>query len=297
MILQMGVAAQIETLVALVAATNARSSERLSSLNGLKEGYRRFLASLKQRTIDVHSHEPAYATTASDARNLATLFSNGSLLDDKLQSDVITETDDSERELKRERVDNALREISLYCPHYGEIFRTIVTDIFISPSSVARAGSTSHAIGVIWVNPKLSYATFDLMEIMLHEFTHQTVFLDELRYGHYSYRAVADRSTWAKSAILNISRPLDKVLHSAVVATEILLFRQLYIGQPAVHRVHPPTEIMLRQLDESVSSIETTALKYPGILTSRGSALVSKIRQVMNETLRSVSASPKHDPN
>lgn len=50
------------------------------------------------------------------------------------------------------------------------------------------------------------------------------MFLDELRYSHYAYARILDPSTYARSAILNIDRPLDKVLHSIVVAVEILLF-------------------------------------------------------------------------
>lgn len=293
MLMQFGIKAQIETLVTLAGTTDFEASRQLRSLSELKKSYRSFLAHLAQRNIDAHSNEPVYAATESDAGKLASLFCNNSALDDKLQSDVIVACQDPDFTQKQARIENALREISLYHPLYADIFRTIVTNIFISPSAVARAGSTSHAIGVIWLNPKLSYTTFDVMEILLHEFTHQTMFLDELRYGHYSYRIVADRSTWAKSAILNISRPLDKVLHSIVVAAEVLLFRERHIGQPAAPRVHPPTEIMLRQLEDSLSSAEATIHKYPEILKPRGTAIVSKVREIMNQMLLPLPASPK----
>jgi HEXXH motif-containing protein len=297
MLMQMGVAAQIETLVALAGATDFHASKQLKSLIDLTRAYRKFLASLGQRSIDVHSHEPTYTTTTSDATKLTALFSNNSILDDKSQATVIAETHDPEWEQKRARIEHALNELSIYCSPYAELFKTIVTTIFISPSAVARAGSTSHAIGVIWMNPKLSYTTLDLVEILLHEFTHQTMFLDELRYGHYSYRALEDRSTWATSAILNVSRPLDKVLHSVVVAAEVLLFRHRYIGQPAVPRVHPPTEKMLRQLRESLTSVEVTANKYPGILTPRGNMIVAGVRQLMQQTFHSLQGPPNYTTN
>ncbi|CAH2810032.1 MAG: hypothetical protein CBARDCOR_6744 [uncultured Caballeronia sp.] len=74
---------------------------------------------------------------------------------------------------------------------------------------------------------KISYTFSDLMEMLVHELTHQTMFLDELRYAHFSYADVLDRSTWEKSTILNVARQLDKVLHSIIVAIEILLFRDM----------------------------------------------------------------------
>lgn len=287
MLLQTGVAAQIETLVTLTGTRDFQATKRLASLDGLRERYRYFLASLGQRSIDVHGQALAFATTMAEAGNLASLFSNDSVLDDKLQSEVIAETDDPERDHKQARVEEALREICRYSRSYADIFTTIVTNIFILPSTVARAGSSSQAVGVIWLNPKLSYPTPDLMEVLIHEFTHQTMFLDELRYGHYCYDTISDRATWARSAILNIARPLDKVLHSVVVATEVLLFRHQHIGQPALPRAHPPTGIMLQQLEESLSSIELAICKFPMILTPRAKELVANVRDVLCHTLHS----------
>src|SRR5581483_6992105 len=119
-----------------------------------------------------------------------------------------------------------------------------------------KGGSTSQAIGVIWANPKVSYTTADIIEILVHELSHHAMFLDELRYTHYSYSRVPQQSTWARSAILNVARPLDKVLHSIVVAIEVLLFRDGYLGYPVNPRVHPPTRVMIEQLRDSISSTE-----------------------------------------
>lgn len=290
MLMQTGVEAQIETLIALASTTNFQAAKKLNSLHELKPRYRLFLSSLSQRIIAPHEREPAYTSTPEETRRLAALFSNDSALDDKLQSDVITEADDPEHEQKRMRVHDALCELARYSPSYAELFNTVVTDIFISPSTVARAGSTSGAVGAIWMNPKLSYPVFDLMEMLVHEFTHQAMFLDELRHGHYVYGAIADRSTWAKSAILNISRPLDKVLHSIVVAAEVLLLRREHIGQPAAPRAHPPTDIMLEQLDESLSSIEAVTRRLPEILKPRANTIVANVRCILNDRLRSSQA-------
>lgn len=82
------------------------------------------------------------------------------------------------------------------------------------------------------------------------------MFIDEIRYSHYNYGAIVDKSTWARSAILNVPRPLDKVLHSVVVATEILLLREQCLGHPIRPAVHPPTQIMVCQLLDALSSME-----------------------------------------
>jgi hypothetical protein len=50
--------------------------------------------------------------------------------------------------------------------------------------------------------------------------------IDERVHGHYvSYAKLADKRNYAHSAILKCNRPLDKVFHSLVVATELLASR------------------------------------------------------------------------
>ena len=122
--------------------------------------------------------------------------------------------------------------------------------------------------------------------MLIHEFTHHAMFLDELRYKHYSYEMVMDRSTWARSAILNASRPLDKVLHSIVVATEVLLFRKYHLGHPTNPRVHPPTDLMIEQLDESILSTESAISSNDFIFHERAADLLRNARQILeNEFL------------
>lgn len=292
MLMQTGVEAQIQTLVTLAGTTDFQGTKRLCSLHELKVRYRRFLAALSQRSIDIHGREPAYVTTAKQAEHLATLFSNDSILDDKLQSDVITRVDDPERAQKQARVEDALRELSRYSSSYAAVFRTIVTDIFILPSAVARAGSTSGAIGAIWLNPKLSHPVADLMEILVHECSHQAMFLDELRYGHYAYESIANPSAWATSAILNLSRPLDKVLHSVVVAAEVLLLRDQHIGHPTAPRAHPPTDILVQQLEESLISIDAITRKFPTIFMPRANKIVANIRRLLGNRAHANSNEP-----
>ncbi|OLL30734.1 hypothetical protein BTH42_15505 [Burkholderia sp. SRS-W-2-2016] len=278
MILQLGMTQQIETLVTLTGTIQFASSKKYQSLEHLRKGYRGFLAKLDQRPVNVDSTEIMWITDGEALDKLRTLFSNDSLLDDKKQAIVINDKRDDNCASKEARLAIALNELSLCSHEYGEIVRTVITDIFVLPSDVAKGGSTSQAIGVIWANPKLTYTVADIIEILVHEFTHHSMFLDELRYGHYSYAAVLDQKTWAHSAILNVQRPLDKVLHSIIVATEVLLFRSEYLGHPVKPRVHPPTEILLTQLQDSISSAEEIASLHKGILQQRALELLENVK-------------------
>lgn len=112
-----------------------------------------------------------------------------------------------------------------------------------------------------------------------------TMFLDELRYTHYSYSRVLKQSTWARSAILNVARPLDKVLHSIVVAIEVLLFRDGYLGHPVNPRVHPPTRVMIEQLRDSISSTEQAIARDKTIFHARANELLENARKILDGKL------------
>lgn len=283
MILQTSVGHQLETLTILCKTTESCPRESFQSLHHLRKRYRAFLSALGQREIDVENTQLSWITTDDSAGKLRGLFSNDSLLDDKAQAVVIRESRAPDTATKESRLAIALQELSLSNYEYGELFLTLITDIFVLPSDVAKGGSTSQAIGVVWANPKLTYVVTDLVEMLVHEFSHHAMFLDELRYGHYFYPLVLERSTWAHSAILNVRRPLDKVLHSIVVALEILLFRDQCLGHPAKPRIHPPTETLILQVENAIASTEEAAFKHPGIFQGRAYELLNGAKTSLHE--------------
>lgn len=67
---------------------------------------------------------------------------------------------------------------------------------------------------------------------------------------------------YAMSAILAKKRPLDKVFHSILVCTEVLLARRDVFGHPAAPKLHPPTSIMLNQAFESIIYLEKNLNLY-----------------------------------
>lgn len=281
MILQTSISDQLGTVIALSQAITGSQRSAPSSIEHLRNHYRRFLSHLGQRTVDAEAAELNWITDEKELRDLAGLFSNDSLLDDRGQAAVISRDQDDECLAKKERLTVALSEIGFFSPEYSALFQTLITDIFILPSRVAKGGSTSQAVGVIWANPRISYTILDLMEILIHEFTHHAMFLDELRYGHYAYAEILKRSTWARSAILNVDRPLDKVLHSTIVAVEVLLWRSAHLGHPVQPRVHPPTDVLIEQVNSSIASMEESVQKNSAIFQPRALALLANAKRVM----------------
>lgn len=282
MILQFGFESQIDNLLTLIGTIDLNKVKKIKTLKEVQTEYHLLIQKMQRRTPGGEPGTVNVITDFDKAKALRPLFVNDSLLDDKMQADVITETKDDEANEKKALILRAIHELGLYSEVHKALFDTLITDIFILPSALAKAGSTSQAIGVIWANPKMTYSQHDMVEILVHEMTHHAMFIDEVRYVHYSYSAVTDKSTWAQSAILNVPRPLDKVLHSAVVATEVLLMRANYIGHPVLTKVHPPTNVILTQLRDAIASTEKVLLRYKGarkIFTDRANEIFDNVRQ------------------
>jgi hypothetical protein len=254
----------------------------LSNLETLQLAYREYIEALQTRELSGNSGIVNIISNADEAKELRQFFVNDSMLDDLKQWEVMTSQDDENAGLKRDLLARVLEEMKLYSPHHRKLFDTVITDIFISPSERAKAGSTSHAIGLIWANPKTDYVLHDVLEMLIHELTHHALFIDELRHGHYGPGALMDKANWGQSAILNIHRPLDKVFHSAVVAMEIYLFRRNCIGHPVIPRVHPPSTIILEQIKSSIGSLEIIA-KSDGALTARAIEIIDNMNRKISE--------------
>ncbi len=125
------------------------------------------------------------------------------------------------------------------------IFRIAIHSIIVRPSKIVvgglrfNSGSSSATVGTIWLSLHKKLPTIDLMELLVHEFTHNVLLLDEINTRHYNYDLIARKENFARSAILRRSRPLDRVIHSIVVATELVLARDKYLGHakpPVIHR-------------------------------------------------------------
>lgn len=163
-------------------------------------------------------------------------------------------------------------------PEFAELLSFVTKLVFSAKSTVAGGGSTSSAVGVMWADIRKTWSFQDITEFFVHELGHSLMFLDELRYRHYvSLRDAVDPRSFAMSAILETQRPLDKVLHSLVVATDVLLARERWLGHPANPKLHPPSPVMRAACLKTVDSILLNEASI-GQLSARGVELVNLCR-------------------
>jgi hypothetical protein len=170
------------------------------------------------------------------------------------------------------------------CPEFGRLATLVINSILYAPSKGANGGTSSAAIGVIWIN-KLSQRDEDIMELFVHETSHTLMFIDELRYAHYKdYRLIYQKKNYARSAVLGLQRPLDKVLHSLVVATEVLLFRKRFVGHPKKPIIHPSSPKMIEQCLDSIESMRGMR-NCQKLLAKRAHLIINKCESVIHSEL------------
>jgi hypothetical protein len=141
-------------------------------------------------------------------------------------------------------------------PQLCQIFDLVVSEIFSAPVAVgAGSMTTADALGVIWVGPRREWSAGDVTEAYVHELTHILLTLDEHRFGHYrDYGALAAEDNMCLSAIRREKRPLNAVVHSAVVAHELLELRRL-TGAHEAHHLHASSAEIERRARASHASM------------------------------------------
>ncbi len=189
---------------------------------------------------------------------LAKSFSVRSQLNDLDQASMIEDLNVEGEEFYQQRVYSAIRLIDSQNPELAALIKIVFRYLLFGTSSKAHGGSTSNALGVLWMNPSLKWTMQDYCEFLVHEVTHQLLFLDERVYGHYSdYPAISRKENFAFSTILKKRRPLDKVIHSYFVGQNILRYRQIHWNQPKTsYHLHPNDKALSKGLEDTRSSLK-----------------------------------------
>lgn len=282
MILQSNLAFQVNNIIYTLLKRSNVDVKKIESTDGLKKMYH-FYLNEKQKRIIEYSENTRIIIDRNYAEALKQHFDGieESRLDDLDQKNVILSGDDqsiNEKKLLIEKAIDRLKELSE--DHYN-LLNILITDIFIMPSNIATGGSSSESIGLIWANPKIDYPVIDIVEFIVHEMTHNCMFIDEHNYLHYDYTEILKKENWAMSAILKRPRPIDKVLHSIIVSVEIILFRDKIIGHPNKPKIHPPTNLLIDQTLISIKSLEDVAIKNKNILTDRALSLLDSSKLIL----------------
>lgn len=170
------------------------------------------------------------------------------------------------------------------------IFELVIHSVMIRQATAANgrvtySSSSATAVGVIWLSLVDGLSQQDVQELFVHELTHQLLFIDDFVHAQFQYGRMAESENYAITAVSLSRRPLDIVIHSIVVAAEVLVARAKLLGEPVQPAVHPPSSTMVPTIAASYASVRALpnhdALVTPhiGALLRRSMAQVAALSQ------------------
>ncbi|MGE7926852.1 aKG-HExxH-type peptide beta-hydroxylase [Lysinibacillus xylanilyticus] len=251
-----------------------------SSYTELKNAYTNLLDNLQDWVPHSHTLKTNYITDIDTTTKLFKVFNSESLADD-----VVYEMQKSNNEKAKNAMNtiyNAAENLGSIYPPFHWIYNLVIDTVFNISSESISGGTTSGAIGILFADPRSNYTNEDIYEFLVHELGHTLLFLYELRYGLYTdSKRIPDKNTFALSAMRKQLRPIDKALHSVVVATEVLLLRDKVLGHKHSCVLHPSTDELIPAVNISIESIFEMNRKE-NILTSYSENILKQCHEFIN---------------
>lgn len=194
-----------------------------------------------------HSRLPVHIGDTAQGQALLDAFYRACLIDSVNYEPPRYAPEEAERlSESSERISGALARLAADWPQVRTLYGVLLPIVVLAPSHSLAGGTASSVPGVLWAATKPTWTDVDMQEFLLHELVHTTLFLEERRHGFYrDMRLLLEEDNLVPSAVRQDRRPLDKVLHSIVVATEVLLSRtRVEIGPEPLATLHPDSETL-----------------------------------------------------
>lgn len=269
----------LKTIFLLASTINHKP---IQSVSDLKDNYLLFLKNFCNDCLPNQSNDSEqFCFNAERIKTMSMKYEDDGILTD-LKSHIDLDTPLSSMREALNCVQQGKSLIAKINPYLIEIFDLTIHTLFYARSTHSGGGSVSNAPGVIWCSVRRNWTDMDIAEFLVHELTHNLVFLDELCYQHYTdVLALANEKYYAKSTILNKQRPLDKTFHSLIVAHEVLSYRQ-QAGEPENPHVHPNSAKMLASCKKTISSIKFV-IDNNSIVTPRFGDTLDKVEDSLKQ--------------
>ncbi|NEC86242.1 HEXXH motif-containing putative peptide modification protein [Streptomyces sp. SID12501] len=128
-------------------------------------------------------------------------------------------------------IDEVLQGFRVLCqaePELAPLFDLAVNHVFVmTEPQEPGSGSSFDGVGLVYVNPQVTWTTQDAVECLTHEFAHTLLYLDAMRHTHHpDYRLLDMPENEAETAITGRRRSIFFAFQSFLIAAEILTVRK-----------------------------------------------------------------------
>lgn len=183
----------------------------------------------------------------------------------------------SKQGLYRDKIRAALDLIRELDPQLHSLICALIATVACYRIPDTEGGSVSSCIGLIYLSPNPVWSSEFCGELLVHEFIHNSLFLEDMVRGVFpDYDLFDDEDALVTSTLRQTKRPFDKSYHSACVAVGLMYFHHL-LGTAGKERD------LIPRLQKTVQELEACDrnLSRGGklIITPNGRQLLEEIRR------------------
>lgn len=193
----------------------------------------------------------------------------------KTIDNIISNEDINSKVQKMSTFNYARSTLSAISTQWAKTLDLMISQVILSHMENCVGGSTPKAPGLLWVNVPNRSSMVDYCEFIVHELTHQMLFIDDLISNHFHPVAY---KVQCSSSIRGTRRSAFAAFHSLAVTANVLNFRKSIgiVGMKNNITLHPNTPSMIAGAMSAIESIQDNQLKHK-ILTDRGVDIFKRI--------------------
>ncbi len=265
-------------------ASKVVSNKAFGDADEIKKAYWEFLR-LRMRTTDISTESDRFIFNEPQVRKLIYNYRSVGQAQDEDGIDAYYKNHPQDLTVDGELVNLFQKRHALLPsidPYLGALNDILVEYYFFTSSSQRAGGSNFTDLGIVWSCPSTGWTFQDYVEILVHEMTHQAIFLDEICHRHYKNKDKLDQPEFhVTSAIRAQKRPFECAVHSSLVSTEILSFRRA-TRLPEKSLSHGETSHLLKKTQDCLEDIKTVHERY-SLMTDRGEHLINQAMARLKE--------------
>lgn len=223
----------------------------------IKKAYRQFLSNL-QPHCPLTQDEKLFYSDAETEKLFSDYFINEEteIKGERIIPDSVLYPAAIDR---KKALEKSLHQLEKIDPDFSDLFHLIMNTVFCTASQKLGGSSVNpQYIGVMCAYYDMNAEEKAIPELLIHEFTHNALILDELCYGHYDYQKMAAEKAqiYVRLSDYSYNISFHRLLHSLIVNAEILLARDAYIGHQPLITQHLPSPGIVKRAKIYISETE-----------------------------------------
>lgn len=147
-------------------------------------------------------------------------------------------------------IEVSMKKIERYNPGLTASILRLVGSCLLMKQNGITTGSSAISLGVILLNPSVTWQEINYCDAILHESIHQSIYLDDMVNGIYA-KSLSDMASvegFVTSSIRKVKRPYDRSFQSACASAILVDFYSKLGMSKKVDELNEPLRVTLGEL-------------------------------------------------